>query len=437
LRTGTIARTINTIQIAFNGFAQARLRHLAAINIQRTTREYLQRRQNQMAVQGNQAVINGLDALVQALRAQVQNVPLREMNLIQISNFDGTTDPITWIEDFEKAAAANQYTDARKIAVVGARLKSTAADWLRGRQANIATDPVRWVHEQGHNPAEIAQSFRQPFIDHFRDNARIARWQQELDACTQGTETVDRYVCRLRELMRKVDPADNTAEYTKISMFMRGLNPRYKFHVRAASPVQLNNAVDVAKAYELSYNELSQQPVGIVQDPNNKAITALLGEMQTKLEALQMDTQRSPRPNNNNNKPNNRSQSFNQNNNSRECYKCGQPGHIARYCRSGQGYNNNGGNNTNRGNFNNRNSNQNWRGGNNNNNNGNNGYNNNSGGYNNNNHNNDNRNNNWNNNNNNQNNNRNNGNNRQFNQGDFDIATEVKSAIREALNLKD
>ena len=77
-------------------------------------------------------VCNNLsDAIQQQVNAGHPLPPHREVNLVRISEFDGTTDPITWIEDFEKAATANGFTNARKLAIVGAYLKGTAADWLR------------------------------------------------------------------------------------------------------------------------------------------------------------------------------------------------------------------------------------------------------------------------------------------------------------------
>ena len=71
------------------------------------------------------------DAIQLQVNAGHPPPPHREVNLVRISEFDGTTDPITWIEDFEKAATANGFTNARKLAIVGAYLKGTAADWLR------------------------------------------------------------------------------------------------------------------------------------------------------------------------------------------------------------------------------------------------------------------------------------------------------------------
>ena len=95
--------------------------------------------------------------------------------------------------------------------------------------------------------------------------------------------------------MKRIDPTNAASEYTKISTFMRGLDSRYKFHVRATNPATLANAVNIAKGYELSYNELALQPMGIVQPPAaTKEITTLLGEVQSQIEALQLERDQRP-----------------------------------------------------------------------------------------------------------------------------------------------
>jgi hypothetical protein len=216
--------------------------------------------------------------------------------------------------------------------------------------------------------------------------------------------------------MRKVDPSDDYSAFIKVSMFMRGLNPKYKFHVRAANPITLEAAAEVAKAYELSYDELAQQQVGIIQTPASNQITTLLNQMQTQLEALQMNTQsgnsqnrnqRNGNSNSNNsynntgrNRNNNRNnnQGNNRNNRSKDnCFCCGKPGHFASDCwhNPNRHYNNNqqqqNGNQYQQNN--NRNYNQNWR--------------------------------------------NNQGQNRQYNQGDFDLATLVRNIVQEEKHLKD
>ena len=54
-------------------------------------------------------MVNALQTMLGTL--QDQNVqwpaPVREVNLIKIQTYDGTTDPVTWLKDFETAAAAN------------------------------------------------------------------------------------------------------------------------------------------------------------------------------------------------------------------------------------------------------------------------------------------------------------------------------------------
>jgi len=84
-----------------------------------------------MANNNQQALIDNIGQLVAAINGQVQlghpPAQAREVNMIKIETFDGTSDPVTWLENFEKAATANGLTDARKLAVIPAYLTGTAA----------------------------------------------------------------------------------------------------------------------------------------------------------------------------------------------------------------------------------------------------------------------------------------------------------------------
>jgi len=283
---------LRNLRTALNGFCQIRIQYKAAEAIQRIVRGRLQRRQYQLDQQArmaqNQQVIQQIANLVQAMQAQVAlghpNPPIREVNLVRIESFDGTGDPISWLEQFENAAVANGLSDARKLAIAPAYLTGTALAWLQERQANVATNPVHWTATL-QNGALPAITFRQPFIDYFRNNARIAMWQQELDNHKQQPgQTIDQYVTKMQQLMKRIDPVNAATEHQKVSTFMRGLDSRYKFHVRATNPVTLTAAVNTAKGFELSYNELATQPIGIIQNNNNnKEIVALLGEMQKQI----------------------------------------------------------------------------------------------------------------------------------------------------------
>src|SRR5947209_6832001 len=68
---------------------------------------------------------------------------------------------------------------------------------------------------------------------------------------------------------------------------MRDLDSRYKFHVRATNPVTLTATVNTAKGFELSYNELATQPVGIVQNNNNKKLWLFLVKCRSRSQHLE------------------------------------------------------------------------------------------------------------------------------------------------------
>src|SRR6266487_1864242 len=279
---------IRNIRTEINAFCQLQIQYEAAENIQRIFREHRQRQQNIMAANQNQLIIGQLAALATAIQTQVNLgrpvILAREVNLVKIESFDGTSDPISWLEQFESAAIANGLTDDRKLAVALVYLTGTAQAWIQERQTNQATNPIHWdVTPQ--NNAQPAVTFHQPFIDHFRNNARVAMWQQELDNHKQlPGQTVDQYVTKMQQLMKRIDPVNAAIEHQKISTFMRGLESRYKFYVRANNPITLADAVNTTKRFELSYNELATQPMGIVQNNSaNTEIVALLGEMQKQI----------------------------------------------------------------------------------------------------------------------------------------------------------
>ena len=172
-------------------------------------------------------------------------------------------------------------------------------------------------------------------------------WQQELDNHKQlPGQTVDQYVTKMQQLMKRIDPINAATEHQKVSTFLRGLESRYKFHVRANNPVTLAAAVNTAKGFELSYNKLATQPLGIVQNTNaNTEIVALLSEMQKQISIFGNQNQTNT---GNTGGSNQRSSNNNQNRSSinsfnGDCHNCGRRGHMARQCWSGQ--NNNGNNN--------------------------------------------------------------------------------------------
>ena len=73
-------------------------------------------------------VTNNLTAAIAAMNA----APPRELSLVKLPNFYGkdSEDPYEWLDQFERAAAANQWQDGRLVAITRGYLKGVAADWV-------------------------------------------------------------------------------------------------------------------------------------------------------------------------------------------------------------------------------------------------------------------------------------------------------------------
>src|SRR5206468_1065853 len=107
----------------------------------------------------------------------------------------------------------------------------------------------------GDNAAQVAITFRQPFIDHFRTEAKICEWQQELTSHQQMAMTVDQYASKLHNLIRRIYPNSDLPVQAQISQFVQGLQPHLKFHVQTFSPQNLDQAITAARRFETGYRQ--------------------------------------------------------------------------------------------------------------------------------------------------------------------------------------
>src|SRR5579863_3606203 len=126
--------------------------------------------------QAQQNALAILNAITQAINRQAIQWPApqqREVNLVKVAEYDSATDLVSWLEDFEKATTANRLMDPRKLAIVPAYLKGSANTWYQNRQLQQATQTTHWDVINGQNIPLVANTFKQPFLDHFRTPARI------------------------------------------------------------------------------------------------------------------------------------------------------------------------------------------------------------------------------------------------------------------------
>jgi Retrotransposon gag protein len=188
-------------------------------------------------------------------------------------------------------------TNDRKLEVVYVYLTSAAHTWYQDH--HTANNVTHWEQVNA-QPINILQTFKQPFLDHFRTPNQIAAWQAELRNCKQfAGEAVDTYANRVQTLLRRVDPTNQNLELVRVSAFIDGLDLRYAFFVKSANPVTWDAAVEVAKNYEAGFQSLTVAPMVpttpvtvptpvLKSKPEPKLLT-LLNDVQSQITALRME----------------------------------------------------------------------------------------------------------------------------------------------------
>ena len=161
--------------------------------------------------------------------------------LLRIEPFkgDGTQDPLTWIEDFNKASQANKWNLGRKKDILAAFLRDNAEDWTTtiNNYANAGTD---W------NAVETA--FKNAFCTQRWHN----KWLRELDSLKQGPEeSVDSYYARFKRLVKRVNTqAAQLSDPQKLFYFKKGLRPAILPILLTHDPNDLAALLELARTYE-------------------------------------------------------------------------------------------------------------------------------------------------------------------------------------------
>jgi hypothetical protein len=211
---------------------------------------------------------NAITALQQQQAAQPAPGP-RELSLVKVKPFNGRDDedPYEWIDSFNRAAAANQWADNRKVAIAVGFLKETARAWYEADQANVA----QW-HLNGN-----ANNFDDRFLAYFSPKTKRNKWYYEFMTIRQtANEEVAQYAHRFKKLLRKVNGrVANQAlpAQLQVRMFLYGLNPILTPLVSSNNPADLDAAIDRAKIVETGYNYVLTKevtvavPATITQNP--------------------------------------------------------------------------------------------------------------------------------------------------------------------------
>ncbi|KAG9297408.1 hypothetical protein G9A89_009492 [Geosiphon pyriformis] len=127
---------------------------------------------------------------------------LEQRNNTPLPLFRGNAqDPIEWLDDFERAATANQYDDEYKFQIVGGYLQGSPATWFsQETDAGAYQKIIRWTPT---NAGEENTSFTIWFETKFRTPILISKWCMELEKRTQGLgEVVTEYAKAIRKLIK-------------------------------------------------------------------------------------------------------------------------------------------------------------------------------------------------------------------------------------------
>ena len=88
-----------------------------------------------------------------------------------LPTFSGNEDPVAWLDEFNRAANANNMSDTRKLQIVSAYLRGIAANWYQQAIQVNNNWPADWT---GNNN----NAFSYVFLTQFKTSTQIISWQQ-------------------------------------------------------------------------------------------------------------------------------------------------------------------------------------------------------------------------------------------------------------------
>src|SRR3954470_22062548 len=112
------------------------------------------------------------------------------------SFFRENQDPMKWLEEFNRSARINQYTDEYKLQVVSRYLQGTAGQWFN--EAQEGQNLINYWNNRDQTSFEIS------FLATFRTTALINQWRFELQMKVQklGESVEEQYSNDIKKLIK-------------------------------------------------------------------------------------------------------------------------------------------------------------------------------------------------------------------------------------------
>ena len=108
--------------------------------------------------------------------------------------------------------------------------------------------PTHFKHQQHRQRVDrnYVHSFYHLFRERFCTTQQKATWQKQLFAIQQGTDTVNTYVNKFKQLKEWVDLEDNFSATFLTQLFIQGLRLEYSINVQVSEPANLAAAITAA-----------------------------------------------------------------------------------------------------------------------------------------------------------------------------------------------
>ncbi|KAG9285643.1 hypothetical protein G9A89_009283 [Geosiphon pyriformis] len=191
--------------------------------------------------------------------------PMAYAPIAKLDNFTGKeNDAQVWLNDVEKAIAANRWNDAQAMQAILYFLKDTTDSWYQSLV----------------NKSQDFNAFKAEFLRYFSNNNSINRLVNAFITIKQGeTEVVTTYLKCFHQNLCQIQAID--ANYFTASQilnqFIRGLRSSILQHVRPLHPGTFQDTVTCTKDFESAKSEANHaQAINLVMNG--------LSELNSKLE---------------------------------------------------------------------------------------------------------------------------------------------------------
>ncbi|CAG8592867.1 28848_t:CDS:2, partial [Racocetra persica] len=162
------------------------------------------------------------------------------------------------------------------------------------------------------------------------------KWHIQLNSLAQlENEKVDAYATKFKKLLSRVDPTNSLPDQYIVRMFLSGLKGKTATFVAVTSPNSLNEAIAAARKVEAGeYYGTHLHETPVTPDKKDELIEALVKQVQQ----LSVNYVAATNQQEKDTREKERYKEISKPRKEIVCYRCGEKGHIARYCLSEKKY---------------------------------------------------------------------------------------------------